>query len=104
MLQSCHLITGTTVLGAFDPILALADVCEAHGLWLHVDAAWGGGALVSRRHRHLLSGIERYLIFMELGKSGKRDPITQGVKGAAWFLCDKQYLLYSSQFCWIVNC
>lgn len=53
------LLLGTTVLGAFDPIPALADVCEKHGLWLHVDAAWGGGALMSKRHRHLLEGIHR---------------------------------------------
>ncbi|XP_063221372.1 cysteine sulfinic acid decarboxylase [Bacillus rossius redtenbacheri] len=50
---------GTTVLGAFDPIAEVANVCERHGLWLHVDAAWGGGALLSRRHRHLLRGVER---------------------------------------------
>lgn len=50
---------GTTVLGAFDPINAIADLCEKYNLWLHVDAAWGGGALVSRKHRHLLKGIER---------------------------------------------
>ena len=28
---------GTTVLGAFDPINAIADICEQHGVWLHVD-------------------------------------------------------------------
>ncbi|XP_065715092.1 cysteine sulfinic acid decarboxylase isoform X2 [Patagioenas fasciata] len=50
---------GTTVLGAFDPVGAIADVCERHGLWLHVDAAWGGSALLSPKHRHLLAGIER---------------------------------------------
>lgn len=50
---------GTTVLGAFDPLGAIADVCERHGLWLHVDAAWGGSALLSSKHRHLLAGIER---------------------------------------------
>lgn len=50
---------GTTVLGAFDPLEDIADVCEKYGLWLHVDAAWGGGALVSRKHRGLLKGIER---------------------------------------------
>ncbi|KAJ2456868.1 Glutamate decarboxylase 2 [Coemansia sp. RSA 2424] len=33
---------GTTVLGAFDPIDAIADVCADHGLWLHVDGSWGG--------------------------------------------------------------
>lgn len=51
--------TGTTVLGTFDPLEEIADVCEEYGLWLHVDAAWGGGALVSAKHRHLLKGIER---------------------------------------------
>ncbi|CAB3379000.1 Hypothetical predicted protein [Cloeon dipterum] len=50
---------GTTVLGALDPLSAIADVCSTHGLWLHVDAAWGGGLLFSKEHRHLLAGIER---------------------------------------------
>ncbi|KAM4796066.1 cysteine sulfinic acid decarboxylase [Rhinophrynus dorsalis] len=50
---------GTTVLGAFDPLPEVADVCERHGLWLHVDAAFGGSALLSSKHRHLLNGIER---------------------------------------------
>ncbi|XP_041438528.1 cysteine sulfinic acid decarboxylase isoform X2 [Xenopus laevis] len=50
---------GTTVLGAFDPIADIADVCERHGLWLHADAAFGGSALLSSKHRHLLHGIER---------------------------------------------
>eukprot|EP00062_Callorhinchus_milii_P024041 gi/632983525/ref/XP_007908690.1/ PREDICTED: cysteine sulfinic acid decarboxylase isoform X1 [Callorhinchus milii] len=50
---------GTTILGAFDPLAEIADVCQQHGVWLHVDAAWGGGALLSKRHRHLLAGIER---------------------------------------------
>ncbi|KAM5181246.1 cysteine sulfinic acid decarboxylase [Mantella aurantiaca] len=50
---------GTTVLGAFDPLLDIAEVCEQHGLWLHVDAAWGGSALLSNCHKKLLNGIER---------------------------------------------
>ncbi|XP_071768120.1 acidic amino acid decarboxylase GADL1 [Centroberyx gerrardi] len=50
---------GTTVLGAFDPIEEIADICEKHNLWLHVDACWGGGALMSRKHKHLLKGIHR---------------------------------------------
>ena len=48
-----------TPIGAFDPLEALADVCEKHGVWLHVDAAHGGAAAFSTRHRHLLAGIER---------------------------------------------
>ncbi|CAG9770518.1 unnamed protein product [Ceutorhynchus assimilis] len=50
---------GTTVIGAFDPIDKIADICQKHKLWLHVDAAWGGGALMSKKHRTLLKGIER---------------------------------------------
>jgi len=50
---------GTTVLGAFDPIPALADAAQEHGLWLHVDAAWGGGALLSPSLRSLLNGCGR---------------------------------------------
>ncbi|KAM3613538.1 uncharacterized protein V6R79_001117 [Siganus canaliculatus] len=50
---------GTTVLGAFDPIHEIADICQKYDLWLHVDACWGGGALVSKKHKHLLKGINR---------------------------------------------
>jgi len=48
-----------TPIGAFDDLQAIADVCEQHGVWLHVDAAHGGGALMSRTHCDKLSGIDR---------------------------------------------
>lgn len=50
---------GTTVLGAFDPLEKIADLCEKYKLWLHVDAAWGGGALISKKYKQLLKGVER---------------------------------------------
>uniref|UniRef100_A0A8C1TGL8 Glutamate decarboxylase 1 n=1 Tax=Cyprinus carpio TaxID=7962 RepID=A0A8C1TGL8_CYPCA len=50
---------GSTVYGAFDPISEIADICEKYSMWLHVDGAWGGGLLMSRKHRHKLNGIER---------------------------------------------
>lgn len=50
---------GTTDLGVIDPITPMADLAAAHGAWLHIDAAYGGGLLTSRRRRHLLDGIER---------------------------------------------
>lgn len=50
---------GTTLVGAFDPLEPIADVCAAHGVWLHVDAAHGGGVLFSSQHRHLLRGLDR---------------------------------------------
>ncbi|WP_428833918.1 pyridoxal phosphate-dependent decarboxylase family protein [Microbispora maris] len=50
---------GTTDFGSIDPLPEIADLCESAGAWLHVDAAYGCGLLVSRRRRHLLDGIER---------------------------------------------
>ena len=49
---------GTTVRGAFDPIREIADIAHEEGLWHHVDAAWGGSALFSTKHRSLMEGIE----------------------------------------------
>jgi len=50
---------GTTGAGTIDPLPALADLCQRHGLWFHVDAAWGGSAALSPRLRHHLAGVER---------------------------------------------
>lgn len=50
---------GSTATGAFDPLPELADLAAARGLWLHVDAAHGGGVALSPTHRHLVTGIER---------------------------------------------
>jgi glutamate/tyrosine decarboxylase-like PLP-dependent enzyme len=50
---------GTTVQGAFDPLAEISRVAEREKLWLHVDAALGGTALLSSKHRHLLGGCER---------------------------------------------
>jgi glutamate/tyrosine decarboxylase-like PLP-dependent enzyme len=49
---------GSTVLGAFDPLKKIAKICELHKIWMHVDAAWGGGALFSTDYKNLLDGIE----------------------------------------------
>lgn len=50
---------GTTDTGAIDPLHHCADLAAAHGAWLHVDAAYGGGALLSRQLARLLDGIPR---------------------------------------------
>nr|WP_210728163.1 pyridoxal-dependent decarboxylase [Cellulomonas septica] len=50
---------GTTDRGCVDPLAPVAAVCDADGTWLHVDAAYGCGLLVSPTRRHLLDGIER---------------------------------------------
>ncbi len=50
---------GTTNTGAVDDLDALATFAEDQGLWLHVDAAYGGFFALTRRGREILRGIER---------------------------------------------
>jgi L-2,4-diaminobutyrate decarboxylase len=50
---------GSTATGAFDPLDELADLAEARGLWLHVDAAHGAGVALSPRHADLMRGSAR---------------------------------------------
>ncbi|MBI5500553.1 MAG: amino acid decarboxylase [Deltaproteobacteria bacterium] len=51
--------TGTTSSTSVDPVDAIADVCVREGLWLHVDAAYGGTAALASELRPLLRGWER---------------------------------------------
>jgi L-2,4-diaminobutyrate decarboxylase len=50
---------GTTATGSFDDLEAIGRLCEARGLWLHVDGAHGASALLSPAHRTRLAGIHR---------------------------------------------
>lgn len=50
---------GTTNTGSIDPLEDIASLCKAHGLWMHVDGAFGASILVSDRYRGLLKGIEQ---------------------------------------------
>ncbi|HZU15798.1 MAG TPA: pyridoxal-dependent decarboxylase [Candidatus Dormibacteraeota bacterium] len=50
---------GTTSTTAVDPVPAIADLCQREGLWLHVDAAYGGAAAVVPELRWALDGCER---------------------------------------------
>lgn len=52
-------VAGTTNNGAVDPLNELADICEKHNLWYHVDAAYGGPAAGVEEVSHLFRGIER---------------------------------------------
>jgi aromatic-L-amino-acid decarboxylase len=51
--------TGTTSSTSIDPVPAIADICEREGLWLHVDAAYGGFAAVVPEMRWVLEGADR---------------------------------------------
>ena len=50
---------GTTAMGAVDPLPILANICEEQGLWMHVDAAYGGFFMLTERGSTALAGIER---------------------------------------------
>lgn len=59
-LQPCAVVatTGTTATTALDPVEALARVAKKHGLWLHVDAAMAGSAMILPECRWMWKGIE----------------------------------------------
>ncbi len=50
---------GTTNAGLVDDLAGIADVAEEHGLWLHVDAAYGGAGIFAPSVRDLFTGVER---------------------------------------------
>jgi glutamate/tyrosine decarboxylase-like PLP-dependent enzyme len=50
---------GTTTAGIIDPLQTVAQVCRDRDLWFHVDAAWGGAAILAPSLREFLAGIEQ---------------------------------------------
>ena len=59
-LQPCAVVatSGSTGITAFDPLAEIAKVAQAHGLWMHVDAAMAGSAMILPECRPLWQGIE----------------------------------------------
>ncbi len=60
-LRPCAVVatSGTTTTTAFDPLDAVADVCERYGMWHHVDAAMAGTAMILPERRALWQGVDR---------------------------------------------
>ncbi len=52
-------VAGATNTGAVDPLPEIADICARHGVWMHVDGAYGGFARLTERGQAALAGIER---------------------------------------------
>jgi aromatic-L-amino-acid decarboxylase len=49
---------GATGVGAIDPLREIGEICRAEGIYLHVDAAWAGSALVLPEWRWMIEGVE----------------------------------------------
>ena len=49
---------GSTGVGAVDPLEPIAGICRENDVWLHVDAAWAGSALLLPEHRGMIAGVE----------------------------------------------
>lgn len=90
-LRPCALVgaVGTTATTALDPLPALADLAEKHGMWLHVDAALAGTAMVLPECRWMWEGIERAdsLVFNPHKWMGV------GFDLSAYFVRDPQHLI-----------
>tara|TARA_B100001939_G_C16942985_1_gene619056 strand:+ start:1377 stop:2810 length:1434 start_codon:yes stop_codon:yes gene_type:complete len=58
-LPTCVVATlGSTSVSAIDPLRPIGEICRKYGIWLHVDAAWAGSALVLPEYRWMIDGIE----------------------------------------------
>lgn len=49
--------SGTTMLGAFDPLREIAAIAKKNSIWFHVDGSFGGSSLLSKKHKNKLDGL-----------------------------------------------
>ena len=89
---------GTTVLGSYDPILDISDVCKKYEIWLHVDGALGGGVLFSETAKGLVN--QKELADSYTFNFHKLMGVTQ--QCTIFLVKDKQcmYQIYSEQTCY----
>src|SRR6185312_4282875 len=55
---ACVATVGTTSMTSIDPVPAIAGICRAEGVWLHVDGAYGGVLAIAPEFRYILDGVE----------------------------------------------
>lgn len=51
-----NVTAGSTVLGVFDPIIEISKICKKYDMWMHVDGAYGGSVIFSKKYKHLIEG------------------------------------------------
>lgn len=81
---------GTTDFGSIDPLIEISRIAKKNSLWFHVDAAYGGGLLISEIHKNKLKGIE-------LSDSATIDyhkTFYQPVSSSGFFMRDKSFVDY----------
>ena len=81
---------GATDFGSIDPIYPIAEIARDYGLWMHADAAYGCGLLISNEHNHLLDGIHLAdSVTVDYHKS-----FFQPVSCSAFLVRDRRHLNY----------
>lgn len=73
------LTAGTTVVGAYDPVVSCREIADEFDLWLHIDGAWGAPVLFSEQHRPLLEGSHLADSFTWDAHKLMNVPVTAGV-------------------------
>jgi glutamate decarboxylase len=51
--------SGSTVLGSYDPLIKIGNICNQYNIWFHVDASYGGTVILSSKYKYLLEGINK---------------------------------------------
>ncbi|MFK5982546.1 MAG: aminotransferase class V-fold PLP-dependent enzyme [Flavobacteriaceae bacterium] len=82
---------GTTVLGAFDPVVEICAIAKKDNIWVHVDGAYCGSVIFSKKYKHLLNGLEQADSFNFNAHKMIGTPLTCSVLVAR----DKKYLYES---------
>ena len=90
---------GTTDLGSIDPLTEIAKVARQHRLWFHVDAAYGGGLILSDQHRPKLNGIEQ----SDSATIDYHKTFFQPVSSSGFFMRDKKFIRHISYYADYLN-
>ena len=82
---------GTTVLGAFDAIDEISIIAKKYAIWLHVDGAFSGSVIFSKKYKHLIKGLEKADSFVFNAHKMIGTPLTCSI-----LVCQNKKHLYDS--------